>query len=214
MILSENAGTTPLEGGVLVAAGGPADPLASLPPGKPLAVGSIPVPPSKAGTLVLKYGPGTVPHQVQVRVADVVNPWLRRITLNITGPGEYTVEHRVTRIFSLTTTVDPQGPLTVGYQWRAVLAKEGAPGLLGALDKNHPTRGTGGELFVRCIEQASVKFNPVHPVEWGKPIVADKNGHGRSRQDGDEGDILGTFVGLEGSETAPLAIVSCRVRRG
>lgn len=214
MIKSENAGSAVISGGVIVAAGGPADTLASLPPGKQHVVRSgVTIPTGKAGTLYLKYGPGTVPHQVSVRITDLVNTWTRRVTLNITGPGDYRVGARVNRVVALETTVDPKGTLDVNLQWRAVLAKDGDLNLLGTIDLSHGDAKPGDVLYVRTDALGKVRTDTPVGYAYGARVVSAKDGTARPFQEGDEGDAIGTFHSLEGTETEAYAVVFVRPQR-
>lgn len=214
MIKSENAGSAVIGGGVIVAAGGPADTLVSLPPGKQHVIRSgVAIPTGRAGTLLLKYGPGTVPHQVSVRITDLVNTWTRRVTLAITGPGEYRVAPRVNRVVALETTVDPKGTLDVMLQWRAVLAKDGDLNLLGTIDLRNAEAKKGEELYVRTDALAKVRTDMAVGYAYGARVVSAKAGKARPFAEGDEGDSIGTFHSLEGSETDPYVVLIVRPQR-
>ncbi|MBL9008156.1 MAG: hypothetical protein JNJ46_28110 [Myxococcales bacterium] len=214
MIQSVNATSTTLGGGVIVAAGGTPDTLASFPPGKPLNVSSVAIPAGRAGTLLFKYGAGTLPHSVTVQVSDLVNPFPRTLVLNISGPGSYVVEHRVVKVLAISTRDDPKGPLDVQLQWRAVPATDGARGILGALDIRHPQAKPGEPLFIKTTEQATLHLGVASGFEPGDPVLSDDKGHARAKRAGDEGDSVGTFISLEGDDARPLVFIHCRPKRG
>ena len=212
MIRSENAGSANLSGGCIVAAAGPPDTLKTLAPGKPLAESSISIPPGRAGTLALKYGPGTVPHVAAVRVCDPGNPFPRAVTVRVTGPGTYVVDHRVIRVFDLKTDVDPKAPCGVLYKWRAALATEGAFGILGALDKSHPDAKPGDPLFVRTVESAVLPGGDDVDIAFGHPMVPNAHGLPRPKKSEDEGEIVGTFEARVGDPSKNEFQIRCRPR--
>lgn len=212
MIRSENAGASKLSGGVIVVAAGKPDTLQTLTPGKPHSIKDITVPAGVAGTVLLKYGPGTVPHTATIRVADYVNPFPRAIRIAVTGPGVYEVDHRINRIFSLSTPIDPKGVLDVMLRWRAVKAEEGARGILGVLDISHPDTDPGQSLHVRTIESVVLDGGDDGELNFGQPMVPDKSGHPRQQRAGDEGDIVGTFEARTGDPSKNLFQIRCRAR--
>jgi len=214
MIQSVNAGSTTLGGGIIIAAGGTPDTLASFAPGKPLAVSSVAIPGGRAGTLFLNYGAGTTAHSVTVRVSDFLNPFPRTVVLNIAGPGSYVVEHRVVKVFGISTKEDPKGPLDVQLQWRAVPATDGARGILGALDISHPEAKPGEPLYIKTTEQATLHLGKASGFEPGDPVLSDDKGRARGKLAGDEGDSVGSFISLQGDDMRPLIFIHCRPKRG
>lgn len=192
MIQSVNASGGKLRGGIVVAAGGSPDVLLTLPAGKAHTQAGIATG-GRLGTVSLKYGPGTVPHTATVRVGTSDNPFPRAITIAVVGPGEYAVEHRVSRIFGLSTSVDPKGALDVLLRWRAIPAKKGSVGLLGALDIEHPDVDDGQPVYIRNAETAVVHGGLDTPIANGELMVPTDTGVCVPTVTGDEGEAIGTF---------------------
>lgn len=192
MIQSVNASGGKLRGGIVVAAGGSPDVLLTLPAGKAHSQAGI-ANGGRLGTVSLKYGPGTVPHTATVRVGTSDNPFPRAITIAVVGPGEYTVDHRVSRIFGMSTSADPKGSLDVLLRWRAVAAKKGSVGLLGALDFEHPEAEDGQPVYIRTAETAIVHGGVDTAIAHGERMVPTDTGVCVPTVAGDEGEIIGTF---------------------
>lgn len=150
---------------------------------------------------------------VKVVAADYQIVFPRTFSIVVLGPGEYAVDYRIKQIFDLSTTVDPKGSLDVLLYWRAVLATEGATGILGALDISHPDANPGAALQVRTTELVTVTGGVDTAVPSQALLVPDENGYVRPRKPTDEGDTVGYFEIPVSSTSSTLFKIRAQARR-
>jgi hypothetical protein len=149
------------------------------------------------GRLKLDYGMGTVAHNVTLYVYETWPlPIVKVVTLPITGAGvtyyPSTPGSVVRYLKLLTTDKDPGGTLTLGLEkWTALIAPDGATGLVGVTMDNGSPAKPGNSLVL--VNSGAAQATAKGAIKKDDQLISATGGLVQTLPAGKTGvDIIGT----------------------